>query len=240
MTNLQKRILTSLVIFPLSFFFVVKGGYFLIFFLIFVLFAGIHELFSVFKKKTNILFLGLILILSLFSIYYLRNDHYYSVFHLYWVIILCICSDIGGYTFGKIFKGKKITKISPKKTISGVFGSFLFSLLWLGIAHELNSKVYFHTFFYSHLPDNFPGESGIWPVYFFSIKYFILTIIFSMIAQAGDLTISYLKRLEKIKDTGKILPGHGGIFDRIDGLMFVVILTFILYNLKFIGGHYTP
>ena len=61
-----------------------------------------------------------------------------------------------------------------------------------------------------------------------------------MIAQAGDLTISYLKRLEKIKDTGKILPGHGGIFDRIDGLMFVIILTFILYNLKFIGSHYTP
>jgi phosphatidate cytidylyltransferase len=82
--------------------------------------------------------------------------------------------------------------------------------------------------------------SGIWPVYFFSIKYFALTIIFSMIAQTGDLTISYLKRLEKIKDTGKTLPGHGGIFDRIDGLMFVVILTFILYSLKFIGGHFTP
>jgi len=239
MTNLRKRILTSLVIFPLSFFFVVKGGYFLTFFLIFVLFAGMHELFSVFKKKTTILFLSLVLILSLFSIYYLRNDHYYSVYHLYWVIILCICSDIGGYTFGKIFKGKKITKISPKKTISGVFVSFLFLLLWLGIAHELYNKVYFHTFFYGHLPDNFPGASGIWPVYFFSIKYFILTIIFSMVAQAGDLTISYLKRLEKIKDTGKILPGHGGIFDRIDGLMFVLILTFILYNLKFIGGHYT-
>ena len=69
---------------------------------------------------------------------------------------------------------------------------------------------------------------------FFSIKYFILTIIFSTVAQVGDLTISYFKRLEKIKDTGKILPGHGGIFDRIDGLMFVVILTFILYNLEFI------
>ena len=240
MSNLQKRILTSLVILPLSLFFVLKGGYFLTFFLIFVLFAGMHELFSVFKKKTAILFLSLILISSLFSIYYLRNDHYYSVLLLYWVIILCICSDIGGYTFGKIFKGKKITKISPKKTISGVFGSFLFSLLWLGIAHELNNKVYFHAFFYGHLPDNFPGTSGIWPVYFFSIKYFALTIIFSMIAQTGDLTISYLKRLEKIKDTGKSLPGHGGIFDRIDGLMFVVILTFILYNLKFIGGHYTP
>jgi len=71
-------------------------------------------------------------------------------------------------------------------------------------------------------------------MYFFSIKYFILTIIFSMVAQAGDLTISYLKRLEKIKDTGKILPGHGGIFDRIDGLMFIVILAFILYQFKII------
>ena len=71
-------------------------------------------------------------------------------------------------------------------------------------------------------------------MYFYSIKYFILTIIFSMVAQAGDLIISYLKRLEKIKDTGKILPGHGGIFDRIDGLMFIVILAFILYQFKII------
>ena len=71
-------------------------------------------------------------------------------------------------------------------------------------------------------------------MYFFSIKYFILTIIFSIVALAGDLTISYLKRLEKIKDTGKILPGHGGIFDRIDGLMFIVILAFILYQFKII------
>ena len=209
MNNLQKRILTSLFILPLSFFFVVKGGYFLIFFLIFVLFAGLHELFSVFGKKKNILFLGSVLILSLFSIYYLRNDHYYSQILLYWVIILCIFSDIGGYVFGKIFKWKKLTKISPKKTISGVFGSFFFSLIGLIIFSEI---------FY-------PG----WNV---SIKYFLLTIFFSMVAQAGDLTISYFKRLEKIKDTGKIFPGHGGIFDRIDGLMFVVILTFFLYKVN--------
>ena len=209
MNNLQKRILTSLFILPLSFFFVVKGGYFLIFFLIFVLFAGMHELFSVFKKKKNILFLGSVLILSLFSIYYLRNDHYYSQILLYWVIILCIFSDIGGYVFGKIFKWKKFTNISPNKTISGVFGSFLFSLIGLIIFSEI---------FY-------PG----WNV---SIKYFLLTIFFSMVAQAGDLTISYFKRLEKIKDTGKIFPGHGGIFDRIDGLMFVVILTFVLYKVN--------
>ena len=132
--------------------------------------------------------------------------------------------------FGKIFKGKKITKISPKKTISGVFGSFFFSFLWLVIVHELSYQNWFYKIFYYRYLD----DPGAWPMYFFSIKYFILTIIFSMVAQAGDLTISYLKRLEKIKDTGKILPGHGGIFDRIDGLMFIVILAFILYQFKII------
>ena len=230
MTNLQKRILTSFILLPLSFFFIIKGSYFLIFFLIFIFFAGLHELFSVFSKKTNILFLGSVLILSLFSIYYLRNDHYYSQILLYWVVILCIFSDIGGYVFGKIFKWKKLTKISPKKTISGVFGSFFFSFVWLVIIHELSYQDCFYKIFYYRYLDN----PGAWPMNFFSIKYFILTIIFSMIAQVGDLTISYFKRLEKIKNTGKILPGHGGIFDRVDGLMFVVILTFILYNLKFI------
>ena len=230
MTNFQKRILTSIIILPLSFFFIVKGDYFLTFFLIFVLFAGMHELFSVFKKKINILFLGSVLILSLLSIYYLRNDRYVSSIFLYWVIILCICSDIGGYAFGKIFKGKKLTNISPKKTISGVFGSFFFSFVWLVIVHELSYQNWFYKIFYHRYLD----DPGAWPMYFFSIKYFILTIFFSVVAQAGDLTISYLKRLEKIKDTGKILPGHGGIFDRIDGLMFIVILAFILYQFKII------
>ena len=230
MTNLQKRILTSLIILPLSFFFILKGGHILIFFLVFILFVGLHELFSVFRKKTNILFLGSVLILSLFSIYYLRNDHYYSQILLYWAIILCVFSDIGGYVFGKVFKWKKLTKISPKKTISGVFGSFFFSFVWLVIVHELSYQNWFYKIFYHRYLD----DPGAWPMYFFSIKYFILTIIFSTVAQAGDLTISYLKRLEKIKDTGKILPGHGGIFDRIDGLMFIVILAFILYQFKII------
>ena len=215
MNNLKKRILTTLIILPLSLFIIFKGSYFLIFFLIFIFFAGIHELFSVFKKKLTILFLSSVLILSLFSIYFLRSDYYFPQILLYWIIILCIFSDIGGYTCGKIFKWKKLTKISPNKTISGVLGSFFFSFLWLVIAHEL--------FYFQE-----------WSINFLSFKYFILTIFFSMITQVGDLTISYCKRLEKIKDTGKILPGHGGIFDRIDGLMFVVILTFFLHNLKFI------
>ena len=225
MTNLQKRILTSIIILPLSIFFIVKGGYFLIFFLIFILFAGIHELYSVFNKTKSIIFLSLILILSLLSIYYLREN---AKYFLYLVIVVSICSDIGGYVFGKIFKWKKLTKISPKKTISGVFGSFFFSFVWLVIVHELSYQDWFYKIFYHRYLD----DPGAWPMYFFSIKYFILTIIFSMVAQAGDLTVSHFKRSEKIKDTGKILPGHGGILDRIDGIIFAIPSLTIFINLS--------
>ena len=216
-SELIKRILTSMAIFPLSIFFVFQGGYLLLSFLLAIFFIANYELFSVFKKISNILFLDLVLILALFSIYYLAEN---SLWLLLWVIILVICSDIGGYVFGKIFKWKKLTKISPKKTVSGVLGSFIFSLLSVFIIQLIIEIL--HPSAYS-LKDNF-----LIPEFFF------LAIVFSLVAQAGDLTISYFKRLEKIKDVGKILPGHGGIFDRIDGLIFVVIVTFIFYKLHFI------
>ena len=214
MSNLQKRILTSIVIFPLSIFFIYKGGYILLSFLLAIFFIANYELFTVFKKNSNILFLDLVLILALFSIYYLAENSFWS---LLWVIILVICSDVGGYAFGKIFKWKKLTNISPKKTVSGVLGSFIFSLLSVFIIQIIAENL-----------QAVPRDNFLEPEFFF------LAIVFSLVAQAGDLTISYFKRLEKIKDTGKILPGHGGIFDRIDGLMFVVIVTFIFYKLNFI------
>jgi phosphatidate cytidylyltransferase len=216
MNNLQKRILTSLLILPLSLFFVFKGSYFLLFFLIFIFFAGLHEVFSNFKKIESILFLSIILILSLFSIHFLRAGEDESILLLYFTIALCISSDIGGYVFGKIFKWKKFTKVSPNKTISGIFGSFFLSFIcWVVFNDILITKTQFSISSLTPLPE------------------ILLVIIFTTIAQIGDLTISYIKRLERIKDTGKILPGHGGIFDRIDGLMFVVIFTFILnlYNI---------
>ena len=216
-SELIKRILTSIAIFPLSIFFVFQGGYLLLSFLLAIFFIANYELFSVFKKISNILFLDLVLILALFSIYYLAEN---SLWLLLWVIILVICSDIGGYVFGKIFKWKKLTKISPKKTVSGVLGSFIFSLLSVFIIQLIIEILYPPAY---SLKDNF-----LIPEFFF------LAIVFSLVAQAGDLTISYFKRLEKIKDVGKILPGHGGIFDRIDGLIFVVIVTFIFYKLHFI------
>ena len=221
MTNLQKRILTSLIILPLSIFFILEGGYFLLFFLLSIFFVANYELFSVFNKKATILLLDLILILSLYSIYYLA-DHAASLYLLLWVIILVVCSDVGGYVFGKIFKWKKLTRISPKKTLSGVFGSFIFSLLSVFVANAILPKAT-ETFI--------PIESLI---NFLDPKFFFLAIILSLVAQTGDLAISYFKRMEKIKDTGKILPGHGGILDRIDGLMFVVILAFLLIQFNII------
>ena len=213
-SELIKRILTSMAIFPLSIFFVFQGGYLLLSFLLAIFFIANYELFSVFKKISNILFLDLVLILALFSIYYLAENFLWL---LLWVIILVICSDIGGYVFGKIFKWKKLTKISPKKTLSGVLGSFIFSLLSVFIIQIIVENL-----------QAVPRDNFLEPEFFF------LAIVFSLVAQAGDLTISYFKRLEKIKDTGKILPGHGGIFDRIDGLMFVLIATFVFYKLHFI------
>jgi len=215
MTNLQKRILTSIIIFPLSILFIIAGDEYLIFFLFSIYSLANFELFSAFKKKTTIFFLQSILIFSLFSIYYLREDTLLSFILLIWAIILTACSDIGGYAFGKIFKWKKLTKISPKKTLSGVLGSFIFSLLSVFLLNLIINII--------------TGSNGY---NFILSDFFYLAIFFSMAAQIGDLTISYFKRLEKIKDTGKILPGHGGIFDRIDSLMFVVILAYILYSFK--------
>jgi len=180
-----------------------------------VFFLGNYELFTVFKKKGTIFFLDSILILALFSIYYLREENLFSFYILIWVVILGILSDIGGYAFGKIFKWKRLTKISPKKTFSGVLGSFVFSLFSLFFMEKFV------------VPD-------IIGISFLEPNFFFLAIMFSLMAQTGDLIISYFKRLEKIKDMGKILPGHGGIFDRIDGLMFVVVLALVLYKFNVI------
>ncbi len=215
MNNLQKRILTSIIILPISIFFILKGGNYIVSFLYAILILGNFEAFSAFKRKLSIIIIDVILVMALLALLHLRNDTASSFFLLLWIIILTIFSDVGGYIFGKIFKGKKISKISPNKTISGIIGSFIFAVL----------SVFFISFIMSSM-------SGLENNFFLKPKYFIIALLFSFAAQLGDLFISYFKRLEKLKDTGKILPGHGGIFDRIDGLMFVVILAYILYTLK--------
>ena len=123
-----------------------------------------------------------------------------------YIFCICIFSDIGGLIFGKFFGGKKLTKISPKKTISGSLGSFIFSLALVPLFINL----------YNNQTD------------FFLLS--ILTITISFICQLGDLIISYLKRKAKVKDTGDLLPGHGGILDRIDGILLAVPIGLVLFN----------
>jgi phosphatidate cytidylyltransferase len=129
------------------------------------------------------------------------------VFFLY-VISICFFTDIGGYVIGKTLGGKKLSKISPNKTISGTIGSFIFSTIPLTIFFKLN---------YLDLEIN--------------IENIIFCLFISLISQLGDLFVSYLKRKAKIKDTGKILPGHGGILDRVDGIIFAVPFSYFLLRL---------
>jgi len=121
-------------------------------------------------------------------------------------LLICVCSDIGGLTFGKIFKGKKLTKLSPNKTISGSVGSFIFSLFFMLIFILLNL-----------IELNF------------TITLYVLAT--SMFCQIGDIFISYMKRKANVKDTGNILPGHGGLLDRVDGILFAVPLSIFVFYL---------
>ena len=168
---------------------------------------------NIYKKGTNLIlknllkffiFIYLLFFMKVIVDEFLQNQPNIS-WNLIFITSVCILSDVGGYVFGKFFKGKKLTKISPNKTYSGMIGSFILSIIFCII-------------------------------YSFSISFvdfkiiILLTIFISFICQIGDLFISFLKRKAKIKDTGNILPGHGGILDRIDGILFALPSGIILVN----------
>ena len=129
------------------------------------------------------------------------------------IILICISTDIGGYTFGKAFKGPKLTNISPNKTYSGMLGSFLLSILvsilFIKYSYQLN-----------------------FDYYKLDLYLYLVIILVSGVSQIGDLIISYFKRLSNIKDTGKLIPGHGGILDRTDGMIFAFPFTYLLLKLN--------
>ena len=214
MKNLRLRLITSCILIPFSICVLLLGGIYLSFFSLIILFVGIYEILKVFKDFKSKIFLIITLITSLYALNFLANENYRSAYMLYFAILVCIGSDIGGFVFGKIIKGKKLTRISPNKTFSGVFGAYIFSFLFLFI---------FNTYFLKTVHESI-NVSLI-----YGINEILVTIIFSTLAQLGDLSISYLKRIDKVKDTGKIFPGHGGLFDRIDSLMFVIIVSYIFY-----------
>ena len=217
--ELGKRIITSIILFLIAIFCILIHKFVFVLILIVTLFVCFNEWrninYKYFKKKQHnnwkyffVQFVGLVyLFIFLGTSIALRGNNSESI--AFFIIILCICifSDIGGYVFGKVIGGRKLIKISPNKTISGSLGSFIFSIL-------------------PALLFNLQNYTGV----FFEVLSIniALCLIVSLVCQLGDLLISYFKRLNKVKDTGTILPGHGGLLDRIDGLIFAIPTVYIL------------
>ena len=165
-----------------------------------------------FKTKIFRLFIRAIALIYLFFfsgiIFEMINQHESTdKLNLLYLLSICICSDVGGFIFGKVFKGKKLTKISPNKTINGSIGSFILPLILVPI-------------FIYVLPEK---TNSIFDL-------IILAVLVSFICQIGDLFISFLKRKAKVKDTGDLLPGHGGVLDRIDGIIFAIPFGIIFWE----------
>ena len=220
MNNLTKRILTSVVLLSLIYFSIMYS-LFLLLFLTAIYFFAFKEISFIYKRIFNKNFF-FIFIANLLSVTYLfifvfivwinlGSSNIEKITSLIFLFLICIFTDTGGFIFGKIIGGKKLTKISPNKTYAGMIGSFLLSI----ITSYLFAIKYDHTFLQNqNLFEDF---------------YFIfLVFIISTVSQIGDLTISYFKRLSKIKNTGNIFPGHGGLLDRIDGMIFAFPFIFII------------
>ena len=159
-----------------------------------------HEFLRFFCKAISLFYLsGLV-----YLIFAIESEYSNLKIYLLYSVLVSILSDIGGLVCGKIFKGKKLTKISPNKTITGSIGSFIFSTLLI-------------PFFYKTQIDET------------LLNLSLITIIISLISQLGDLFISFLKRKAKVKDTSDLLPGHGGVLDRLDGIIFAIPLGIFLF-----------
>ena len=213
MSNLSKRTLTSLPLFIILYLsimynYILSCTLFLTVFIAFYEFNNILlKIFKYNKLKHFILIFVILIYLIFFSLsifFYLNLEIYNNKIIFIYLLSISISTDIGGYLFGKIFKGKKLTKISPNKTYSGMIGSLLLSILI--------SFIFFRDL---NLPFN----------------YLTITILLSAISQIGDLIISFLKRKAKIKDTGTFLPGHGGLLDRADGILLTLPIGLIIVNI---------
>jgi phosphatidate cytidylyltransferase len=215
--ELKKRIVTSILLLFLLYL-MINYSYILIISLIIISVVTWIEfnslIYKVFKKnkKKNLIIKFLFKLLSLiylsslvFLILYIETEQTHLKICLIYSILVSIVTDMGGLLIGRTIKGKKLTKISPKKTISGSIGSFLFSLVLVPI-------------FYNELLE-------------YNLLYLIIiTLLISLTSQVGDILISYLKRRAKVKDTSDILPGHGGFLDRIDGIIFALPIGILLFS----------
>ena len=203
MSDFIKRILSSIILLPIALYFMLMGSFYLIFLIIICFFVSSFE-WNKMTKKSNYKLSGFIfLFFSFFSFYQLAIDSTILI-----PFFICVSTDIGGYIFGKVFQGPKLTKISPNKTYAGMIGGYFLSILFISLYFDyINQNV--------------------------TITLFVATILISSVSQIGDIIISYFKRLSKVKNTGNLIPGHGGLLDRIDGMVF----AFPIYYLFHLTGY---
>ena len=212
--NLKKRIFTSIALLLLTLLFFISK-FVLIYTLIVLGVLSIMEFTNlinrIYKEPKFIFFSNIVFIIYIFLFsfffFYFSNIFQLKIL-LFLILAACIASDIGGFIVGKTLKGPKLSKISPKKTISGSFGSLLFASLFFSIG-----------FFYLTNTTN--------------IKIFLVGLLTSVFCQLGDLFFSFLKRKANVKDAGNFFPGHGGVLDRLDGIFFGIPFGFISLILLF-------
>ena len=216
--EILKRILSSLILIPIALFFIIKGSYFFNFFILICFLISSYEWHFMSKNKKYYLPGFILIIFSFYTVYYTRNEMYGDYFYFITIVMICIFTDIGGYLFGKIFKGPKLTKISPNKTYAGMIGGYLCSIIFM-------STLFNNLDFVSEITNIGTRSKEL------SLDYFSLVIAISTISQLGDITVSYFKRLSKIKNTGKIIPGHGGLLDRIDGMIFAFPTFYLIVKI---------
>jgi len=203
MKNFYLRFGSSLVIGPLFLIGLYEVGFFFYSLLLLLLFSSFYEVFKNVKKFFFSFFFYFLIIFFIFSLFKIRGSNNSDYIYLIWIIFIVWTSDIGGYVFGKIFKGPKLTNYSPNKTISGLLGSIMFS--------QSSFLILYLFLDYNYL----------------DLKLIIVQFFLCIISVFGDIFFSYIKRINNIKDYSNLIPGHGGILDRIDGMIFVVIF----YNL---------
>ena len=214
MSNLSKRIFTSIILLSILLTSFLYNKYTFLLLLIIASIISYSEFSDlaakIWKKRKPKIYL--INFITLCYLIFFTYSSYKFELNIILILFVCISSDIGGYVIGKTIGGKKLTKISPNKTISGSVGSFVFSLTPL-IYYFYNdvSSIDFYLFF----------------------KMVIYFLLISLVCQIGDLFISYFKRKAGVKDTGTILPGHGGLLDRIDGIIFAVPFAYIFETILF-------
>ena len=206
-----KRSLSAIILLPLTLFFIFNGSILFNVFISFCLFISSYEWHLMSRKKKYYIPGFFFLILSFYTTYLLFDfDGNFNLFLI--IILICISTDLGGYIFGKFFKGPKLTKISPNKTYSGMIGGYIISIININI--------------FTSLSFTFVSSFKI------SISLLIFTLLISTISQIGDIIISYFKRLSNIKDTGNIIPGHGGLLDRVDGMIFAFPISYIILRMN--------